>query len=149
MHPDLPLGSLISLIHRNHVIALNNRLKPRGLSAGQFPVLMFLSRREGITQETLARHFHIDKATIARAVRRLEDDGFISRRTDPDNRRAFALFLTEKGKRVMEEILGLEAEWEEDLLSILQDHERGDLIVHLRTLARHSIHIAEQGDDND
>ena len=149
MHPDLPLGALISLIHRNHFIALNSRLKPVGLSAGQFPVLLFLSRRDGITQEMLARFFYLDKATIARAVRRLVDDGFVCRRIDPDNRRAYGLFLTAKGKTVMDEILGVDASWEEELLAILTEQGRDDLVRLLHTLAEHSIHIAGTGDDDD
>jgi DNA-binding MarR family transcriptional regulator len=149
MYPDIPLGALISLIRRNHVIALNIRLKPLGLSAGQFPILMFLSRKEGIPQETLARHFHIDKATIARAVRRLEDDGFVIRRIDPGNRRAYGLFLTVKGKRVMDELLAIEADWEEELLAVLPERERDDVIRLLRILAEHSILIAGAGAGHD
>jgi DNA-binding MarR family transcriptional regulator len=83
---DIPLGALISLLHRSHSNVLNARLKPLGLSAGQFPILLVLSRREGISQDTLARYFSLDKATIARALRRLEEDGFLCRRTVPGNR---------------------------------------------------------------
>jgi DNA-binding MarR family transcriptional regulator len=149
MYPDMPLGALISLIRRNHVIALNIRLKPLGLSAGQFPILMFLSRKEGIPQETLARHFHLDKATIARAVRRLEDDGFVCRRIDPGNRRAYGLFLTGKGRGVMDEILAIEAAWEEELLAVLPEQERDDVIRLLRILAEHSILLAGTGAGHD
>ena len=149
MHPDMPLGALISLIRRNHVIALNTRLKPLGLSAGQFPILMFLSRKEGVPQETLARSFHLDKGTIARAVRRLEDDGFVCRKIDPGDRRAYGLFLTAKGTGVMDEILGIETAWEEELLAILPEQERGDVIRLLRVLAEHSILLAGTGPDHD
>jgi len=149
MHQDMPLGALISLIRRNHFIALNTRLKPLGLSAGQFPILMFLSWKEGIPQETLARYFHLDKATIARAVRRLEDDGFICRKIDPGDRRAYGLFLTGKGKGVMDELLGIEASWEEELLAVLPEQERDDVIRLLRILAEHSILLAGSGPDHD
>jgi len=149
MYPDMPLGALISLIRRNHVIALNTRLRPLGLSAGQFPILMFLSRKEGIPQETLARHFHLDKATIARAVRRLEDDGFVCRRIDPGNRRAYGLFLTGKGKGIMDELLAIEAAWEEELLAVLPEQERDDVIRMLRILAEQSILVAGTGPDHD
>jgi DNA-binding MarR family transcriptional regulator len=149
MHTDMPLGALISLIRRNHFIALNTRLKPLGLSAGQFPILMFLSRKEGIPQETLARYFHLDKATIARAVRRLEDDGFVCRKIDPGDRRAYGLFLTGKGKGVMDELLGIEASWEEELLTVLPEQERDDVIRLLRILAEHSTLLAGTVPDHD
>lgn len=139
MHPDLPLGALFSLIHRNHVIAMNRRLAPMGLGAGQFPVLMFLSRREGVMQETLARFFSVDKATVARAVRRLERGGFISRKKIPGKRRALGLFLTDRGRETIFEILGIESEWEEALLSVLAAGERDILRDRLRILARQSM----------
>ncbi|NYT21864.1 MAG: MarR family transcriptional regulator [Methanomicrobiales archaeon] len=149
MHPDMPLGALISVIHRNHIIALNTRLKPLGLSAGQLPILLFLSRKEGIPQEALARHFRLDKATIARGVKRLEDGGFICRQIDPGNRRAYGLFLTGKGKEVRDDLRVIDAAWEEELLAIVPERERDDVIQLLRTLADHSIFIAGTGREHD
>ncbi|MDH7509506.1 MAG: MarR family transcriptional regulator [Methanolinea sp.] len=145
MHPDLPLGAIFSLIHRNHSIALNRHLVPRGLAAGQFPILMYLSRKEGVMQETLARFFYLDKATVARAVRRLERGGFISRRKIPGKRRAWGLFLTEKGRGTIAEILGIEAEWEEELLSVLAREDRNLVRDLLGVLARQSMHLIGEG----
>jgi MarR family transcriptional regulator, temperature-dependent positive regulator of motility len=141
MHLDLPLGALISIIRRNHIIALNIRLKPLGLSAAQVPILLYLSRREGVSQEAIARHFHLDKATIARGVQRLEEDAFVCRRVAPDNRRAYGLFLTAKGKEMIGAILRIESAWEEELLADLSPQERDDVIRVLRTLAEHSLTI--------
>jgi len=142
LHEDIPLGALISLLHRYHFVALNTRLKPLGLTAGQFPILLFLSKREGIPQETLARHFHFDKATIARAVRRLEDDGFLCRKADPGNRRAYGLFLTEKGRQILPDILRTDSRWEEELLAVLPENARSVFLGNLRTIAEQSTYIA-------
>ncbi|MDH7593959.1 MAG: MarR family winged helix-turn-helix transcriptional regulator [Methanomicrobiales archaeon] len=149
MHPDLPLGALVSLLHRNHFIALNSRLRPFGLSAGQFPILLYLSRKEGAPQEALAKHFHLDKATIARSVQRLVNDGFVCRRIEPGNRRAYGLYLTEKGKEIIDRILGIEACWEEELLGVLPEGEREGLIRLLRTLAERSMQISGTGGEDD
>ncbi len=96
---DIPLGAVISITSRSRFIFLNDRLMPLGLSAGQFPVLMLLYKEQNIMQETLVRHYHLDKGTIARAVKKLEDAGYIRRIVDPANRRAVRLFLTEKGEQ--------------------------------------------------
>ncbi|HON81010.1 MAG TPA: MarR family transcriptional regulator [Methanoregulaceae archaeon] len=141
----MPLGALISVIHRNHIIALNTRLRPLGLSASQLPILLFLSHREGIPQEALARHFHLDKATIARAVKRLEDGGFICRKIDPADRRAYGLFLTGKGTEVRDDLRVIDAAWERALLSVVPETNRPVLIRLLRALAEHSIAIAGTG----
>lgn len=149
MHPELPLGALVSLLHRNHFIALNNSLRPLGLFAGQFPILLYLSRKEGAPQEALARHFHIDKATVARAVQRLVKDGFVCRRIEPGNRRAYGLYLTEKGKEIIDRIRGIEACWEEELLGVLPEAERREAIRLVRTLAEQSMRISGAGGEDD
>ena len=100
-------------------------------------------------QETLARFFYLDKATVARAVRRLERSGFISRKKIPGKRRAWGLFLTEKGRETIAEILGIEAEWEGELLSVLAGEERDMVRDLLGVLARQSMHLIGEscGDD--
>ncbi len=91
---------------------LNDRLRPLGLSAGQFPVLMLLAREQNITQETLVRHYRLDKGTIARAVKKLETAGYIRRITDPGNRRAVRLFLTKKGEQALPALQAINHAWE-------------------------------------
>ncbi|OPX67145.1 MAG: hypothetical protein A4E37_01622 [Methanoregulaceae archaeon PtaB.Bin056] len=55
------MGELFSFNNRYHLILLNTRLKPRGISAGQSPILMFLSRRDGMIRETFARFFTLTR----------------------------------------------------------------------------------------
>ncbi|MCK9579959.1 MAG: MarR family transcriptional regulator [Methanoregula sp.] len=135
---DIPFGAVISLTNRSKFIFLNDRLRPLGLSAGQFPVLILLSRRQNIMQDTLVRHYHLDKGTIARAVRKLEDGGYIRRITDPSNRRAVRLFLTEKGERVTPILKAINHEWEERICTGLSENERQMLNALMRTVAENS-----------
>ena len=109
---DIPLGAIVSLVNRSKFVFLNNRLRPLGLSAGQFPVLMLLSQEQNIMQDTLVRHYNLDKGTIARAARKLEDGGYIRRITDPGNRRAVRLFLTTEGERAVPLLQAIYGEWE-------------------------------------
>jgi DNA-binding MarR family transcriptional regulator len=109
---EIPFGAIISIANRGRTMFLNDRLRPLGLSAGQFPVLMLLAREQNITQETLVRHYHLDKGTIARAVKKLEDNGYIRRITDPGNRRAVRLFLTEKGENALPVLHEINHAWE-------------------------------------
>jgi MarR family transcriptional regulator, temperature-dependent positive regulator of motility len=121
---DMPLGAYVSILNKTHLIIINERLKHLGVSSGQLPVMMYLMRKQNVMQEALVRHFHIDKGSIARSVKKLEDTGFIRRITDPDNRRAVRLFLTEKGEQVAPEIMRIDREWEELSYAGLSDDER-------------------------
>lgn len=136
---DIPLGVFISIIHRTRIIHLNNEMKDLELTAGQVPFLMHLSHKEGITQDDLAVHLHIDKGTVARALKKLEDNGFIYREINPQNRRKYLLFLTEKGRQIVPKIHQINKEWEKSVCFDLSDVEYIKLLNTLQTLAMKSL----------
>ncbi|MEN6395780.1 MAG: MarR family transcriptional regulator [Methanoregula sp.] len=121
---EIPLGAMISIIDRTHFVILNERLRPFGISAGQFPVIISLIKKQNVMQDTLARHFHIDKGAVARAVIKLVHAGYVRRIPDPENRRAVRLFLTEKGEQIAPEIEKIDREWEEMMYSSLTKEDR-------------------------
>ncbi len=143
---DIPLGPLISMTSRGRFVFLNNCLRPLGLSAGQYPVLMLLAREQNITQERLVRHYRLDKGTIARAVRKLEDAGYIRRITDPGNRRAVRIFLTEKGEKVTPQLRKMNREWERRVSAGLAPAESRQLRSLMQTLARNSCSLPGDGE---
>lgn len=100
---------------------------------------MCLLRHPGITQDTMARHFHLDKGTIARTVKKMEDAGLISRRVDPENRRALCLSLTRKGSEMAPEILAIDQEWEQTICSGLSGGEKEQMLALLKHVAESSI----------
>ncbi len=136
---DIPLGVFVSIIHRTRIVHLNNEMKDLELTAGQIPFLIHLSHKEGITQDDLAVHLHIDKGTVARALKKLEDNGFIYREINPQNRRKYLLFLTEKGRQIVPKIYHIDKEWEKSVCSDLSDTEYHHLINTLQALAMKSL----------
>ncbi len=114
-------------------------MKDLELTAGQVPFLMHLSHKEGITQDDLAVHLHIDKGTVARALKKLEDNGFIYREINPQNRRKYLLFLTEKGRQIVPKIHQINKEWEKSVCFDLSDVEYIKLLNTLQTLAMKSL----------
>jgi MarR family transcriptional regulator, temperature-dependent positive regulator of motility len=144
---EIPFGAVVSITSRGRFIHLNDRLRPLGLSAGQFPVMMLLYREQNIMQETFVRHYHLDKGTIARAVKKLEDAGYIRRIMDPDNRRAVRLFLTEKGERVEPELKAIDQEWEDRVCAGLSPEERGRLNTLMRIVAENSYKSMQNAGD--
>jgi DNA-binding MarR family transcriptional regulator len=134
------------MIIRNWYVCMNDRLRPFGLSVGQLPILIHLAEVSNVTQETLVRHIRIDKGAIARAARRLEDDGFIKREIDPADRRAVRLSLTAQGRNILPEIRHLEDEWEREICAGLAP----DDVRTLRgLLARVAGNAAERGCGNE
>jgi len=144
---DIPLGAFISITYRSHFVWINNRMKELGLSAGQFFVLMVLSRHQGVTQDALAWQLLIDKGSIARAVTVLESKGFVKRITDESNRRAVRIHLTDKGERLIPEIFTIDREMEEASLSGLKEEEKTQARALLRKIAQNSYEAAYKNGD--
>jgi DNA-binding MarR family transcriptional regulator len=69
---------------------------------------------------------------LTKTLRRLEDAGYIRRRTDPADRRALLVVLTDKGRRAAVRADDELRSYYDDLLFDLSVHERADLASLLR-----------------
>jgi len=69
-----------------------------GISEPQARVLAFLYRQEGgLTQTQLALELGMEKAPLGRLLDRMEEGALVERRSDPADRRARMVFITDLG----------------------------------------------------
>ncbi|WP_414468253.1 MarR family winged helix-turn-helix transcriptional regulator [Methanobacterium sp. ACI-7] len=132
---QISLGIMVSMIHRTHMIFVNDKIKHMDINAGQIPFLVVLSREEGITQDDLASHFHIDKGVVARALRKLEDNKYLFREIDSENRRRHRIYLTDKGKHTVPQIMAIDKEWEDSMCSEFSEEEYNHISSILKRMA--------------
>lgn len=85
--------------------------------------LVNLYQNDGINQEELAEILSIDKGTTARAIKKLEEEGFIRREKDEKDKRAYKVYITNKAKDIKDEVYTILREWEEILLCNLSKEE--------------------------
>lgn len=78
----------------------NIEFKDINLSNLQFLYVVRIYEHPGIIAEQLANLIKVDRTTLARAVRRLEKQGYVYRESDPDNKKIKHLYVTEKGKQI-------------------------------------------------
>jgi len=118
------IGKHISLLYRQSQIYFNAELKKYQLGSGQYIFLLSLLENEGINQEQLADIVQIDKTTTARAVAKLEREGYLTRETCPEDKRAYILHATEKAHKihaVLEKILD---QWNERMFSDFEEKDK-------------------------
>ena len=60
-------------------------------------ILFCLAREEGITQLELSHRAGLKPPTVSVALKHLEDEGYVIRSTDEDDKRAARVYLSEKG----------------------------------------------------
>ena len=81
----------------------NIEFKEYDLTKGQYLYIVRICEDPGIIQEKLAEMIKVDRTTAARAIKKLEMNGFIEKKDDKHNKKIKKLFPTEKGeqKRVL------------------------------------------------
>jgi len=87
------LGFLISDTKRLTGKLFAEYLTDYPLTLAQARTLLSVARYQGMRQVELAEHLDIQPITLARMIDQLADIGYVERRADPKDRRAFQLFL--------------------------------------------------------
>lgn len=77
----------------------NYEFKDLGLAKGQYLYLIRIVEQPGLAQTELINLLKIDRSTAARALRKLETQGFITRVINSENEKNKRLFPTNKGKK--------------------------------------------------
>jgi DNA-binding MarR family transcriptional regulator len=97
-------GHYISVIYRHLQIHLNREFTVFGFGSGQYLFFLHIAKNEGVTQKKISCHLAIDKATTAKAIKKLGELGYIRGEQDIQDRRSYKLYLTDKGKRIKPEV---------------------------------------------
>ncbi|MBT2668776.1 MarR family transcriptional regulator [Bacillus sp. ISL-4] len=90
----------IGIIARELDSISNIEFKEYDLTKGQYLYLVRICENPGIFQEKLAEMIKVDRTTAARAIKKLEINGFIEKKEDKHNKKIKKLFPTENGKNV-------------------------------------------------
>ncbi|CAM4023316.1 MarR family winged helix-turn-helix transcriptional regulator [Lederbergia lenta] len=78
----------------------NTEFKEYDLTKGQYLYLVRICENHGIIQEKLAEMIKVDRTTTARAIKKLEMNGFIEKKNDVNNKKVKKIYPTEKGNNV-------------------------------------------------
>lgn len=98
------LGLLLNDLSQMMRKRFDSRARELGLTRAQWRVLSRLRRRQGINQSALAELLEVEPITLARHIDRLEEKGWVERRSDPNDRRAWLLFLNDSVQPVLDEM---------------------------------------------
>ncbi|NYT39575.1 MarR family transcriptional regulator [Sphingomonas sp. R-74633] len=137
------LGFLLSDISRLMRRRFDERARASGSSVAQWRVLKILARSPGLNQGQLAEMIEVEPITACRMIDRLEEAGFVERRRDPADRRAWRIHLTEKAGPVLDELHVLAADLIEETLQGFSSTQREELIATLEGLRANLTNVQE------
>lgn len=75
----------------------NIEFKAYELTKGQYLYLVRICEQPGIISEELSTMLKVDRSTVARAIKKLEANGLVERRSSVDNKKNKRIFATERG----------------------------------------------------
>ncbi len=129
------MGKWISILYRTGQAYFDKSFADYGIGNKHYRYLLFLYRQEGVTQDIMSKYFYVDKATTARAILALEEQGYIFRQVDLKDKRANKVFLTEKGRAMEPVIRAVLNDWAEVMTSDLTAAERSTVYGLLQKMA--------------
>lgn len=92
-------------IIRLHHLHMTRSAQEIGLSAGQPPVLMFLSMKNQQTQRELCDSLFIKPASMTDLLQRMERDELVERIRDEKDQRSLRVEITKKGEKKLEDFI--------------------------------------------
>jgi MarR family transcriptional regulator, organic hydroperoxide resistance regulator len=122
------IGRIVGILNRHFQTYINLRLKNIDIGFSEYIFLINLYDNEGINQEELSSMLFIDKAATARAIKLLEEKGFLTRKTYEKDKRVKKLYLTDKGREYKEYIYLCLEKWV-DFTTKGMDKETIDIVM--------------------
>ncbi|HSC90778.1 MAG TPA: MarR family transcriptional regulator [Gaiellaceae bacterium] len=134
------ISYVIARLERAVRAAINQRLRPFGLTTLQYTTLSVLGARgQPLSNAQLARRAYMTPQSMIEVIDALERKGLIRRGPHPNHRRVYPATLTAKGRRVLAACDVAVEEMEEEMLAELDTDERETLLASLKICVR-SLH---------
>jgi DNA-binding MarR family transcriptional regulator len=129
------MATIVAWSTRNDVYQETMRRAKCGLPQGPVTLLARLARSQPIRLSELATALGLDKSTLTPPAQRLERDGLISRKPDPDDRRAALLHVTRRGHATLARLHKIRAVMFEEILAEWPERDRRQAAKVLTRLA--------------
>ena len=100
------------------------KLKEYELSGQHCAYLLRISRDPGLTQEAIAKELFLNKSTVARQLRFLEEKGYVRRCPSLQDQRAMQVFPTEKTEAVLPKVRTVLREWNDYITADFTEEEK-------------------------
>jgi DNA-binding MarR family transcriptional regulator len=132
-------GRLLIEVVRAHRAVFAEELSRIGLHVGQELVLVEVGRDDGLTQALLTQRLAVDRATVSRAVTRMERSGFVRRERRGSSTH---IRLTQAGREALPAVRALWARVDAELLDAAGDSTT-EMMAGLRQLLSRLAEMAE------
>ena len=137
----LPVGHYISMIFRAQSLYLNHKLEKLDINPSQLHFLFEIKYNNEINQDKIASKCNMNKGSVARSIKKLEDKELVVRKIDDNNRRQNIISLTQKGENTLNESIKILDNWENEVLKKNESIDEDSLKKMLKEITIKTIEI--------
>ncbi len=83
---------------------METTLKKIGLHPGNPKFMLYIAEHEGCSQKDLAETFYIESCTLSSVLANMEDRGLIERKRSQTDKRSYCIYITAKGRQLLEPV---------------------------------------------
>lgn len=123
------INKQLKMIHKTFEERRNKHLLKYNLTSSQQEILFYLGFHEGepIHQREIEKWFHLKNPTVTGILNRLEEKGFIVRKTAESDKRFRIIELTDKSRCLMQEMREEMWQMNDRIYSCMTKEERSQL----------------------
>ncbi len=143
---DISFGYLlndVTLLIRKH---FDRRAVKFGLTRAQWRATKMLYHREGLRQTELAEFLEMEPIAVGRVIDRLQAAGFVERRPDPTDRRAWRLYTTEQASGIIDDMELIGRELRKDATRGIDFEELRDALAVIERIKDNLQALEQEGD---
>ncbi|MBE6498919.1 MAG: winged helix-turn-helix transcriptional regulator [Methanobrevibacter thaueri] len=109
-----PIIALIHNISKNQIKYLSSKIAEYNLGK-EIRYIMMIYDNPNCSQEDLVNLYGESKANIAKSLKKLENQEYIERKINPNNRRKYMLKTTPKADELVPKVREISKEWEKEV----------------------------------
>ena len=127
---------MVNILSRCHAMYRADRLRENELNPGFYNYVLPIHFNPGMSQEQLTRHVCLDKCNVTRHLARLEEGGYVERRSSETDKRVMLVYPTDKLEELVPTVREINHEWTDYLLEGLSEEEVEQFSSTLLKIAR-------------
>lgn len=133
------IGLRLNVLARLLRNIFDRKVSDLNITRSQWQMIVVVARKPGVTQRTIAEALEISEASAGRLIDRLCADGLLERRARDDDRRARAVYITDKAEPLLAKLAEIASVNEERLFKGFSEHELDNLQDYLDRMHRNAI----------
>jgi DNA-binding MarR family transcriptional regulator len=137
----------LTIVARQLRISFDQAVEESGLTRAKWTLIATVARHPGATQRMIAEALEVREITAGRLVDRLCDEGFLKRRENPNDRRAYSVHLTPAAQPLLDKLDELAKVHESKIFSGFENADLDRLDELLERIARNVSAVLRDRDE--